>query len=253
MVHLRGAYLSTPRWATNLRRGRLEMHISRILTRDELRSLPGTRSTAGSTTPSSLTKDHGRTPPAFHLSDAIARNTSSGPSTSAPIAVAGELSVPGNAPPIASPAAGRRGWERQASSTVGPATLLPRCSQRSFARPTGREPRTTNSVDQSAPAVLRTTSQAPPVPPPPGALPHRVSEPAADEPRGCGSHPRSGSAAPLSGTDCTNCGDQRHQRPVRDTARVLRGRDASRPPDGSSRGLGLPHRDNRSRPPGTLQ
>jgi 1-acyl-sn-glycerol-3-phosphate acyltransferase len=40
MVHLRGAYLSTPRWATNLRRGRLEMHISRILTRDELRSLP---------------------------------------------------------------------------------------------------------------------------------------------------------------------------------------------------------------------
>jgi 1-acyl-sn-glycerol-3-phosphate acyltransferase len=40
MVQLRGAYLSTPRWATNLRRGRLEMHVSRILTREELRSLP---------------------------------------------------------------------------------------------------------------------------------------------------------------------------------------------------------------------
>ena len=40
MVHLRGAYLSTPRWATSLRRGRLEMHVWQVLSRHEVRSLP---------------------------------------------------------------------------------------------------------------------------------------------------------------------------------------------------------------------
>lgn len=42
-VQLRGAYLSTPRWARNLRRGRLELHVSRILSRTELRTLPRSR------------------------------------------------------------------------------------------------------------------------------------------------------------------------------------------------------------------
>lgn len=77
-VRLRGAYLATPRWARNLRRGPVIIEKELILTPEELRQLPRARSKEGSTRPSPWMKPRGSVDRATSTTAPVGRNTWSG-------------------------------------------------------------------------------------------------------------------------------------------------------------------------------